>query len=184
MAWVSKFYDFLYTCQEKVAEKCAKLRSVSRRKLQSGPVNIWLRINGKVIWDIFWGQMDPFPMLYRYHITLRQKDRDLKKVIFRHFFLFTDTCIKQCKVNSKDFAHKWKKWGKKICEFVLFPILFQCWWLEYEKVSILTRLKPYNNVFLISEDLSSLCCFEHSPCISLQKWLKVHFFRKNGKFEF
>ena len=52
---------------------------------------------------------------------LTQKDDNLKQTIFGHFYLFTNSCIKMCKVNSKDFSHKWEKVKKK---FSRLPIFF------------------------------------------------------------
>ena len=48
-----------------------------------------------------------------------------KKRIFGHFYQSTDSCIKMCKVNSKDFSHKWKKQKRFFRDFRFFPILVQ-----------------------------------------------------------
>ena len=138
------------------------------------------------MWDVFWGQTDSFPMLYRYHNPLRQKNRNSKKNHFWAIWSFLPPyreLYKMRKVTSKESSKNEKKVKFFFFELLFLSILLQFLWLQYEKASILKGLKTYNNGFLISDDPRLLCCFEHSTCISLKKCLKVHFFAKNEKFD-
>ena len=113
-------YELNYlTDQEKSFEMGSKTQEPLDWSIFVQTLTMWI----PVISDVFQSQTNLFPMLYRSSNPLRQKDWNSKIAIFDNLYLFTDICIKTCKVNSKDFAHKWKK--KRIF-FALF-YFFEFW---------------------------------------------------------
>ena len=120
------------------------------------------------IWDVIWGQTNPFPTLDRPPNILSAKDRLSKKIILTNFEPLTEAAVIAYKVLSKEVCPQVKKWQFFFSQTRSQRVLIGFQWLLYEKASILVYLKGCKIGFLLWLDLTPLWYPECSKCISLQ----------------